>query len=227
MFPEDWTQQNKPVKPLSCCCCCCCCVCITEIWGEMKWQGWKKTVSLKGASQRQTKQGCFHWAGAERKMTECGRAEAKARWLTHQQQGSSDMNWTQSGLSSALKHGHRRSSESRERLQGQRTHLHRAGFVLLMGGQVASDFSTADAMSSKDTWYLELSRGISQGRAVGNIKCQGTCINRRTFKKHTWHLGYLLKEIKLIMHQSAVCRVPTDNTTAARGDHLLCTIHLS
>lgn len=58
-----------------------------EIWGRMRWQGWK-TASLRRASQRQTKQGCSHWADSEREddwMWESWKQ--KAQWLTHQPAG--------------------------------------------------------------------------------------------------------------------------------------------
>lgn len=124
---------------------------------EMRWQGWK-TASLRRASQRQTKQGCSHWAGAERKMTECRRAEAKGT-VTHTSAAGAPQTWTGPSLSWALpSKAAQRSSESMERLQGQRTHLHGwldGSFMLLMGGLPL--ILARPCKLKKYMWYLVLS----------------------------------------------------------------------
>lgn len=147
--------------------CACECVCVQD----MRWQGCR-TASLRRASQRQTKQDCSYWAGVEKKMSESGRAETKAQWLTDQQWGSSDLNWThliwavpQTRHTARLRAG-----------RGYKVSAH-----IWAGGLIAALWCWYVGCICFQTqpWKVQFQVDL-QPKALRNFKCQGTCMRRNT-----------------------------------------------
>lgn len=184
----------------------------------MRWQGWK-TASMRWPSQRQTKQGCSHWAGAERKMTECGRAEAKGT-VTHTSAAGllrhelDSLTWALP--SKAAQH----SSESRERLQGQRAHLHGwwlDGCIMLLMGRLALFWHSRAHW--KYMWYLLFLVTF----LVATVEEKH---NRRPFKKlhvqGTRMICFWIYDIDESIKASLQCAIETLIIIPAKCIHLIC-----
>lgn len=128
---------------------------------------WEKVASLENgkfkANQSETDETRLFPLSQSWKEDECGRAEAKAWWLTHQQQGSSDMNWTQSELSPALEY-----STALVWKPGEATRSAHTALCCWWAGCTAMQ-----VQKICDTLYYQT---VFAARVVGEIKCQGSCI---------------------------------------------------
>lgn len=153
----------------------------------MRCQGWK-TASLRWASQRQTKQGCFHWAGAKRKMTECGRAEAQgtvthssaAGLLRHELDTLWVELWPQTRHSAHLKAW---------RCYKVSAHIYTGGLIAAFVQLMALIFLRDERRDI--LWYQPL--------GCGEIKCQVTCIkelqgqeSKMICRVDAWHMMWIL-----------------------------------
>lgn len=168
-----------PVRPG----CVCVCVCVTGIEKYEEYEVARLENSEFEASHSETDENKAVWSEPELKgKWQSGRAEAKALWLIHQQQGSSDMNWTHPSWAMPLKHSTPLVWKLGEATRSAHTFKQEAWSQLCAAHRRIVSVLRSQPWKFKRYVMSCIIRWIcSRSCGGGGVKCQGT--NRSIFEK--------------------------------------------